>query len=67
MAGSDLIRWEIMSIAHGDGRCKLSVAHPRGTIVEYFATTADAMKREQELEALFLASAFPAPATAWAS
>ncbi len=66
MAGSDLVRWEIVAVEPG-GRCKLSVVHPRGTIVEYFATTADAVKREQELEGMFLASASPMPRAAWAS
>jgi hypothetical protein len=58
MAGSDRVTWEIVTLENG-GRCKLSVVHSRGTIVEYFATAADAMKREQELEAMFLASAVP--------
>ncbi len=55
MAGSDRVTWEIVSVTDG-GPYKLSLVHPRGTIVEYFATSADAVKREQELEALFLES-----------
>jgi len=66
MAGSDLVSWEIVTLANG-GPYRLSVVHPRGTIVEYFTTTAAAVKREQEIEALFLASATPLSATAWAS
>jgi hypothetical protein len=55
MAGSDRVSWEIVTVA-SDGPYKLSIVHPRGTIVEYFTTSAEAVKREQELEALFLAS-----------
>ncbi|HZT77340.1 MAG TPA: hypothetical protein VFA27_11820 [Vicinamibacterales bacterium] len=55
-----------MTLSDG-GPCRLSVVHPRGTIVEYFTTTAAAVKREQEIEALLLASVSPLPATAWAS
>ncbi len=66
MAGSDLVSWEIVTLSDG-GPFRLSVVHPRGTIVEYFTTTAAAVKREQEIEALLLASVSPLPATAWAS
>ena len=66
MAGPERVTWEIVTLENG-ARCKLSVVHSRGTIVEYFATAADAMKREQELEAMFLASVSPAPRTARAS
>ena len=66
MAGFDLVSWEIVTLAQG-GPYRLSVVHPRGTIVEYFTTTAAAVEREQELEVLFLASATPLPVTAWAS
>ena len=55
MAGSELVRWEIVSLGSA-GPYKLAVMHPRGTIIEYFTTTDAAMRREQELEALFLAS-----------
>jgi hypothetical protein len=58
MAGSERVTWEIVTIENGV-RCKLSLVHSRGTIVEYFATAADAMKREQDLEAMFLASVSP--------
>jgi hypothetical protein len=66
LAGSELVRWEIVTLGSA-GPYKLSVMHPKGTIVEYFTTTDAAIKREQELEALFLASTAPKPATAWAS
>jgi hypothetical protein len=66
MAGADLVRWEIVAIT-GTGPFRLSVVHPRGTIVEYFTTAEAAVKREQELEALFVASIPGAPATAVAS
>jgi hypothetical protein len=66
MAGPERVTWEIVTVA-SNGSCKLSVVHPRGTIVEYFATTADAMKREQEIEAMLLNAASSLPRTAWAS
>ena len=53
MAGSDRVTWEIVTLAD-DGTYRLSVVHPKGTIVEYFSTTEAALKREQELEAMFL-------------
>ena len=66
MAGSELVHWELTALGRS-GPYKLSIRHAHGTIVEYFTTTAAALYREQELEALFLASSIPAPATAWAS
>ena len=55
MVGAERITWEIITISEG-GPYRLSVFHPRGTIVEYFTTTAAAVKREQEIETLLLAS-----------
>lgn len=55
MAGSDVVRWEIVSLGNA-GPYKLSLVRPRGTIVEYFTSTDAALRREQELEALFLAA-----------
>ena len=55
MVGAERVTWEIRSVDEG-GPYRLAVFHPRGTIVEYFTTTAAAVEREQELEALFLAS-----------
>lgn len=66
MAGSDRVTWEIVTVA-SDGPYKLSIVHPRGTIVEYFATSAEAVKREQELESLFVASPAARPLAACAS
>lgn len=56
MAGPDVVRWQIESLG-SDGPYKLSIVHPHGTIVEYFPTTAQALEREQEIEALFLTAA----------
>lgn len=66
MAGPNLIRWEIVTLGDA-GPYRLSMVHPRGTIVEYFTTTGAAIEREQEIEALFLSDATARPATAWAS
>jgi hypothetical protein len=66
MAGADLVRWEIVALGNA-GPYKLSVLHPRGTIVEYFTTTDAALRREQELERMFLTPAPSDSATAWAS
>ena len=66
LAGSDLVRWEIITLG-STGPFKLSVQHGKGTIVEYFTSSDAALRREQEIEALLLASATPAPTTVWAS
>ena len=66
MAGSDRVTWEIVTVS-SDGPYRLSVVHPRGTIVEYFTTSAEAVRREQELEALFLAAPAARPLAACAS
>lgn len=66
MVGPNLIRWEIVTLGEA-GPYRLSIVHPRGTIVEYFTTTGAAIDREQEIEALFLAGTTARPATAWAS
>jgi hypothetical protein len=66
MAGADLIRWEIVALGNG-GPYQLSVLHPRGRIVEYFTTTDAALRREQEIESLFLAATASDSANAWAS
>jgi hypothetical protein len=58
MAGADLVRWEVESLGNA-GPYRLSIHHGRGTIVEYFTSTAAALEREQEIEALFLASHRP--------
>lgn len=66
MAGSDLIRWELVTLGQA-GPYRLSIVHPRGTITEYFTTTAAALDREHEIEALFLSSATARATTKWAS
>lgn len=55
MVGAERVTWEIITIREG-GPYRLSVFHPRGTIVEYFTTPAAALAREQEIETLLLAS-----------
>jgi hypothetical protein len=63
VAGSEVVRWEVASVGIG-GDCRLSVWHSGGTIVEYFKTTAAALDREQEIEALFLAARAAKPVSA---
>ena len=61
-AGWSLVRWEIVTLGSA-GPYKLSILHPQGNIVEYFKTVDAAVRREQEIEALLLASpALPAVA-----
>lgn len=58
MVGSERVTWEITSVDK-TGRCRLSISHAGGTIVEYFTSTAAALRREAELEALLMG--LPAP------
>ena len=51
MAGADLVRWELTSLG-ADGPYRLSMHHPRGSIVEYFRALPEALTREAELEHL---------------
>lgn len=55
MAGADLIRWELVLLEPAD-TYRLSLHHPRGVIVEYFANLTDALHRERELEELLVAA-----------
>lgn len=55
MAGSDLVRWELTSLG-ADGPYRLSMHHPRGSIVEYFSDLMTALAREVELEDLLMAA-----------
>jgi hypothetical protein len=55
VAGSEVVRWELAAVGTS-GDYRLSVWHSGGTIVEYFKSTAAALDREQEIEALFLAA-----------
>jgi hypothetical protein len=52
-AGPDLVRWELTEIERG-GSCRLAVYHANGTIVETFASAAQALRRMQELEELLV-------------
>jgi hypothetical protein len=61
-AGPDLVRWELTQVERG-GSCRLAVHHAQGTIVEYFSTSAMAIRRVQELEELLVrARGFDDPA-----
>jgi hypothetical protein len=51
MVGSERVTWELVSVDK-TGVCRLSMAHAGGVIVEYFTSTAAALQRETELEAL---------------
>ena len=51
MVGAERVTWELVSVDK-TGVCRLSVAHAGGVIVEYFTSTAAALQRESELEAL---------------
>ena len=42
------VRWELASC--GSGACRLIVHHSQGTSVETFASTAQALRRVQQLE-----------------
>jgi hypothetical protein len=42
------VRWEMASC--GSGACRLIVHHSQGTSVETFASTAQALRRVQQLE-----------------
>ena len=55
MAGSDLVRWELTALG-ADGPYRLSMHHPRGSIVEYFGSVTEALQREEQLEALLIAA-----------
>ena len=63
-AGPDLVRWELTEIEPG-GSCRLAVHHAQGTIIETFGTSAQALRRVQELEELLVRArglVEPAPA-----
>jgi hypothetical protein len=58
LAGRDLIRWtvEIVDATAGTHHVRLTVQHPRGSIVEYFPSTEAALRREHDLEDLLIAA-----------
>ena len=55
MAGSELVRWELISLGN-DGPYRLSMHHNAGSIVEYFESVTEALLREEQLEALLIAA-----------
>jgi hypothetical protein len=55
MDGPDLVRWELTQ-ADSSGTCRLAVHHAHGVSVEYFSTSAMALRRVQELESLLAAA-----------
>jgi hypothetical protein len=58
LAGTDMIRWtlDMVDSKGGAHHVRLTIQHPRGSIVEYFKTTETALHREQELENLLIAA-----------
>lgn len=54
VAGSQVVRWELAAVDSGVYR--LSIFHDAGRIVEYFTSTDEALRRERQIEALFLGS-----------
>jgi hypothetical protein len=55
LAGSELVRWELTALGE-NGPYRLSMHHSRGAIVEYFQNVTEALRREEQLEALLIAS-----------
>lgn len=53
--GCDIVHAEVVSLGE-DGPYRLTVFHARGAIVEYFADTASALRRQGELEDLLAAA-----------
>ena len=53
LLGPQTIRSEVSAIDNGES-FRLSMSHPGGTIVEYFKTPGAAMRRQHEIEGLFL-------------
>lgn len=51
MVGSERVTWKLESVGNA-GVCRLSINHAGGTIVEYFTSSAAALQRESELEAM---------------
>jgi hypothetical protein len=55
MAGPELVRWDVTSCGES-GPYRLVIRHAHGSIVEYFQTPTDALRREAELEELLIAA-----------
>ena len=51
VAGADVVRWEITALTP-DGPYRLTMYHPRGSIVEYFKDVTRAIARETVLHQL---------------
>jgi len=52
-AGRELVRWEVTAVG-AQGPYRLGMYHAGGAIVEYFQSVSAALKREHELEGLFV-------------
>lgn len=51
MVGADRVQWDVTAVGgDGCGPFRLVVAHPAGTITEYFDDVTAALARERELE-----------------
>ncbi len=51
VAGADVVRWKLIALTP-EGPYRLTMHHPRGSIVEYFKDPGAAMNRETELQEL---------------
>jgi len=51
MIGPERVTWELVTVDK-PGVCRLSISHAGGVIVEYFTSTAAALQRQEEIEAL---------------
>ena len=53
VAGADVVRWELIALTP-EGPYRLTMHHPRGSIVEYFKDATTALNRETELRELLI-------------
>ena len=49
MSGQDVVRWDVAAV-EANGPFRLTIEHPAGTIIEYFASAAAALERERAIE-----------------
>ena len=54
-AGTDVVRSEVTALGP-HGPYQLRIHHGQGTIVEYFASSRDALERQAELEELVMSA-----------
>jgi hypothetical protein len=54
-AGSELVRSELTALGPR-GPHRLTITHARGTIVEYFSSSREALQRQAELEKLLMSA-----------